>query len=360
MQVLSRRESIDKARSENKKIALVFPIYYPSALLRAFDIHPIEIWGADDVDLSLADMHIQSYTCSLGRILLAFVKDHRFRKDYDLVFVPHICDTFQQIGSLLIDFINIDKPIINFYMPKRSDELGISYCVSELKRIIGILENLTGNKFKMERLEQEIMIELKIDELMRKVYEKREYIPITDSEFYKLITAKTYLSALDFVETLNGILGMQVDKPREVLKKIFMSGIAAESAEIFDIINSYGAVVAFDDLAIAARRILNRSIQSTDALRRQSELILFTVPDAQKGSLVSDKIDWFKKEIGRTRVVGGIFYIMKFCEPEYFYYPQIRKHLLDMGVKTFIIEYELSRKMSRQNMVRVQSFLEGL
>jgi len=360
MEVPSRSIILERIKTENKRSALIFPIYYPSALLRSFDIHPFEIWNFPYVDLSLAETHIQSYTCSLGKILLSFIKDPRFQKDYDLIFIPHICDTFQQIGSLLMDFIKPEKPVINFYLPKKDDESAILFCVDELKRMIKILEKITEKSFNEKRLKIEIEKEIEINSLLKDVYLYRDYIKIKDSEFYKIIYSRTYLPADEYISILKHLLNLRDNKKRDCNKKIFLSGISADPLEIFDIINNHNAFVVFDDLAISHRRIFNIENQNADPLRIQSEMMLFTVPDAEKGSPIIKRAKWLIEEAKRTGAKGGIFYIMKFCEPEFFDYPQLKQYLTGSEIRTFLIEYEMSGRISKQNINRLQSFIEGL
>ncbi|MGC8926570.1 MAG: 2-hydroxyacyl-CoA dehydratase subunit D [Myxococcota bacterium] len=360
MQILSRREVINRAREEKKKIALVFPIYYPSALLRSFNIQPIEIWNADNVELSLADAHIQSYTCSIGRVLLSFVTDKRFENDYDLIWIPHICDTFQQIGSLIVDFIKPRASVFNFYLPKRDDKIGIDFCKDELKRGIKFLEEVTSLPFNPERFKSELDKEIELNHLLKRVYLQREYLPISDYEFYQLIYARTYLPIDEFTLLLKNLLKNTNSNVRKVQRKIFVSGISIEPPEIFNIINSHNSVVVFDDLAISQRRLFGDIEISEDLLKMQSEIMLTTSPDPEKGSQIIKRAERLIQEAKRCGATGGLFFIMKFCEPEFFDYPQLRNYLSAEGIRTFLIEYEMSSKISKQNINRIQSFLEGL
>lgn len=356
-----RSEIIKKLRDENKKIALVLPIYYPAALLRSFDIFPLEIWNSGDIDLSKADEHLQSYTCSLGRIILSFIKEKNFERDYDMILVPHICDTFQQIGSLLVDFIRPKKPVINFYIPRRTDEIGRTFGREELKSIILRLEEITNKKFDGERFIEELETDIEINRLMSDIYSKRESLPLSDREFYEIILSRTYLPPLMFAKLLNEIVKTEAVTPRMIHKRLFISGISFESLQLFDIINSLKAGVVFDDLAISQRRIFSYDIDpSHDPLKAQIDIILKTEPDPEKGSPISQRAERLIEKAKRTGVQGGIFYIMKFCEPEFFDYPSLRNHLNEAGIRTFLIEYEMKRTLSRQNINRLQSFIEGL
>ncbi len=357
----SRAEIIKYCRENNKIIALIFPIYYPASLLRTFDIHPMEIWNSRDTDISNADEHIQSYTCSIGRILLSFVKDKRFDKDYDLIFIPHICDTFQQIGSLLTDFINLKKPVINFYIPKRFDDAGINFGVSELRELINKLERITNKRFDKDRFVSEIKKDMEINSLLSRVYDTREFLNISDRKFYEIIQSRTYLPPEQLKHILETLLNTKGEKPRSIEKRIFISGITFEPLQLFDFTSGLGSGIVFDDLAISQRRIFSYKIEpDRDPLRAQIEMILLTEPDPEKGSPISNRVERLMQKITKTGAKGGIFYIMKFCEPEYFDYPQIREYLKKNNIKTFLIEYELKNQISKQNINRLQAFIEGL
>lgn len=360
MEIPSIRETIEQARIKGLKIALVFPIYSPAPLLRSFYIHPVELWNAPNMDLSLSDAHLQSYTCSLGRIILSFIKDQRFCRDYDIIFIPHICDTFQQIGSILMDFIKPPKPVVNFYLPKRNDESGISFCVDELRRIIEILERISGVDFDVERFKAELDKEMEINRLINEIYNNRESLPLSDFEFYRILSSRTYLFADTFIDLLKEVLSLKDERSEGLKKRIFLSGISAYPLELLNIINGFDARIVFDDLAICRRKVFDLSLSPTDPLKRQSEMMLFTLPDPQKGSPIEEKARWIISETKRTRASGGIFYIMKFCEPEYFYFPSLRNYLMKEGIRTFLLEYELSDQISRQNINRIQAFIEGL
>lgn len=56
-----RRDVIKDIKNRGELIAAVLPIHYSRALLRAFDIFPIELWGPPKVDVSLGGAHLQPY-----------------------------------------------------------------------------------------------------------------------------------------------------------------------------------------------------------------------------------------------------------------------------------------------------------
>src|SRR5512143_3353532 len=80
-------------------VAAVFPIHYPRALLRAFDILPVEVWGPPKLDSSLGAAHVQPYICSIVRNALSFVLSGGLDVT-DFLIVPHACDSLQGLGSV--------------------------------------------------------------------------------------------------------------------------------------------------------------------------------------------------------------------------------------------------------------------
>ncbi|RLB67477.1 MAG: hypothetical protein DRH03_10970, partial [Deltaproteobacteria bacterium] len=61
----SRKKVIQDIKNRGERVAAVLPIHYPRALLRAFDIFPVEVWGPPRVDVSLGGAHLQPYVCSI-------------------------------------------------------------------------------------------------------------------------------------------------------------------------------------------------------------------------------------------------------------------------------------------------------
>ena len=68
----SRKEVIKDIKNQGGLVAAVLPIHYSRALLRAFDIYPIEVWGPPKVDVSLGGAHLQPYVCSIVHHALSF------------------------------------------------------------------------------------------------------------------------------------------------------------------------------------------------------------------------------------------------------------------------------------------------
>jgi benzoyl-CoA reductase/2-hydroxyglutaryl-CoA dehydratase subunit BcrC/BadD/HgdB len=57
---------------------------------------------------------------------------------------------------------------------------------------------------------------------------------------------------------------------------------------------------------------------------------------------------------------GLLVYDPKFCEPELFDVPLLRKHLAESGFPVLHIEYEMGEGLHHQTLSRIEAFVETL
>jgi benzoyl-CoA reductase/2-hydroxyglutaryl-CoA dehydratase subunit BcrC/BadD/HgdB len=62
----------------------------------------------------------------------------------------------------------------------------------------------------------------------------------------------------------------------------------------------------------------------------------------------------------RSRARGAILHLVKFCEPELFDVPVLRRAFADRGVPVLYLEGELERELSGQAVTRLEAFVEML
>lgn len=74
-------------------------------------------------------------------------------------------------------------------------------------------------------------------------------------------------------------------------------------------------------------------------------------PKKKRGSLIVDEVK--KKDID-----GVIFCMMKFCDPEEYDYPLVRKDIEDSGIPTLYVEIDQQTQNNEQARTRIQTFAE--
>lgn len=357
LSIPTRHDAMASHRQSGGQIAAVFPIHYARALLRACGVLPVEVWGPPGRDSSDSDAHLQVYTCSIVRAGLSFVLRGGLDAT-DLILVPHGCDSLQGLGSVLLDFFDIDKPVLTQYLPRGEGPDAVAYLADELGTLREQLAALTGTRPSDRQLMEAIEREEQADRLLAELHAERRWLDWSDRELYRAMRSREYLPAESFVTVARAVLERRRARPRSGIG-VLLSGVTPEPAELFDVIDEAGAMVVADDLLCTGRR-LYRPGNSPLPLRRMAQSLLDAPPDTTRGSSVDERIDHLLSLARRAGVQAAVFYIVKFCEPEQFYLPLVQKALERVGVRTVTIEIDVSEPLSGQAVTRIEALLESV
>lgn len=352
-----RSEVIQQVKREGKLVAGVLPIHYPRELLRAFNIHPVEIWGPPRIDPTEGVSHVQPYVCSVVRNALAFQQSGGL-EIVDVILVPHACDSLQGLGSLFLDFIQPKQPIIPFYFPRSGGDAGTQYLIDELKKLYVHLKVITGTTPSDELLLQATLREEEYDQAFCELLLAHQKINMSSFDFYHLVRSREYLPGEQFLELTKRALSLESGDTRSYVP-ILISGILPEPMELFQAIEKYGGKVVADDLACCGRR---RYLQgkSEDSFTRMAERLLSGPPDWNKGSPIEARLANLIDIVESTGAMGVLFYSVKFCEPELFDLPQLKEGLQNRGIPSLVVEVDINDSLSNQIQTRIEAFMEML
>ncbi len=353
---IPRRSAVARAQKDRGGlVAAVLPIHYPRALLRAFDVLPIEVWGPPQIDASLGAAHLQAYVCSIVRNALAFLLSGGLEVT-DLIVVPHACDSLQGFGSILIDFVQPKQDVLTLYLPRGNNERHLAYLIDELRAMYERLSKITKQAPGDQDLLAALQREEAADALLMELDQLRGDLGITAFDFYRLVRAREYLPAEDFVELAQEAM-KQRGPPQSDGIPIVLSGIVPEPMSLLQSISEAGGAVVADDLACCGRRLYPAG-RSNDPFRRMAERLLGGPPDPTLGSPISARLEHLRHLVAKGKAKGVVFYNVKFCEPESFDLPLLRKGLEEDGVPSLTIEVDLSDPLSHQTRTRIEAFLE--
>lgn len=350
---------LEVARAQHERgglVAAVLPIHYPRALLRAFNVLPIEVWGPPNVDATRAASHLQPYVCSIVRNALAFLETGGLQVA-DLLIVPHACDSLQGLGSILIDFVRPRQPVLPFYMPRTRAAEGAAFLADELRALYRRLAEVTGMAPSEADVIQSIRDEEAVDALVRRILERRSTLPLTTFGFYRLIRSREFLPLDSFAELAEAILAMSPIGTQPPRIPIMISGIVPEPMDMLRAVDALGAFVVADDLACSGRRLYPAGT-SQDPFGRLAESLLGGPPDPTRGSSIQDRLDHLLRLAESTGARGVVFHDVKFCEPELFDLPALRRGLRESGLPSIAVEVDLNDPLSHQARTRLEAFLE--
>lgn len=351
----TRTETIRRWKDGGGKVAAVLPIHYPRALLRAFGFLPVEVWGPPGVDASHAAAHLQPYVCSIVGNALSFLLSGGLEVA-DILVVPHACDSLQGLGSILLDFIQPRQPVFPFYLPRGRRESDLEFLAEECRALYRGLAEVTGQAPAEEVLLECVRREEEADRLLADLHRRRRTLPLSDLAFYRLVRAREYLPAEAFADLARAALEEPPADPRDGVP-ILLSGIVPEPMALLDAISEMGGIVVADDLACCGRRLYPPG-QSPEPFRRMAERILNAPPDPTRGSPIRERLEHLVRMARQTGARGVVFYDVKFCEPELFDLPLLRRGLQEAGLPSVHIEVDLNDPLSHQTLTRIEAFLE--
>lgn len=350
-----RSDIIRACHDRGGLVAAVLPIHTPRALLRAFDILPVEVWGPPKVDASYGTAHLQPYVCSIARNALAFLQMGGLDV-VDVIVVPHTCDSLQGYASILIDFLHPRQPVLPVYLPRARRESDLAFLALEFRAVYRRLQEITHRSPSNEDLMASIRREEAADDLLARLARSRRQLALTQIELYRLIRAREYLPAETFSELAQAALSQTGEAAQNGIP-IVLSGIVPEPMMLFESIAEMGGMVAADDLACCGRRLYPPGA-SEDAFSHMAESLLAAPPDAMRGSPIQERLEHLLRLVGTSGAKGVIFYDVKFCEPELYDLPELRLGLQAAGIPSVAIEVDVSDPLSHQALTRIEAFLE--
>ncbi len=353
----TRKQVMARHRGNGGRIALVFPVHYPRALLRAFGFLPMEVWGPPGFSTAEADAYIQVYACSVVRCGFSALVSGRLGSP-DLVLVPHACDSLQGLGSMLLDFPKVECPVRPFYLPRAGGDAARDYLAAEFQAISRELEELTGLHPSGHDLLASQKREEEADRLLARLHRERGRMGLPSLDLYRVLRSREYLPAESFTNMARQLLhrhrpGTSAGIP------LLLSGIVPEPMEILSLLADAGADLRGDDYACCGRRLYPPG-SSADPFRRMAESLLAAPPDSLRGSSVQDRVRHLLQLSHGSGAKAVIFHGIKSCEPELFYLPQIRAALESAGLASMSLQVDLAVSLPGQVRTRIEAFLEAL
>jgi benzoyl-CoA reductase/2-hydroxyglutaryl-CoA dehydratase subunit BcrC/BadD/HgdB len=350
-----RHEVIRAHKAAGGGIAAVLPIHYPRALLRAFGLLPVEVWGPPRVDASRAAAHLQPYVCSIARNALAFLLSGGLEVA-DAVLVPHACDSLQGLASILIDFVQPRQVILPLYLPRATRASDLDFLTAELCALAGRLRSLTGLDPGVDAISECIEREEEADGLLGALHAQRAALPLSTVEFYRIVRSREFLPAEQFTGLARQALALPQRQP-EARTPVLFSGIVPEPAQVLEALDRSGACVVADDFACCGRRLYPPG-QDPDPFRRMARSLVGAPADSTRGSPIADRLRRLTDLARRSGARGIVFYDVKFCEPELFDLPLLRAGLQEAGIPSTSVELDLSDPLPEQTLTRIDAFLE--
>ncbi len=357
-----RKAYIEQQKSEHGRKALaVLPIHYPKEILTAMDILAVEMWGPPGEPRGPDAGRIQAYVCAIVRNALAFLAVGG-ADAVDGVLFPHTCDSIQGLATQAPDFGGWGKSVFRFIHPKGGDRPSSRRFVRrELEFLVRGLEEFAGRPLDSDALRRAIALHAEIHRLRARLIDERVRLDMDDAALYALLRRGEFLWPADHLAELRQAEAALRDGPVQRGTPVMITGIVPEPMTIFEALNAAGGLVVADDYAAVGRRIVRDLPELADDPMDTLVELQFVAPPCSTRNIEQLRRQSYLEEIfDRSGARGLIIHMVKFCEPELFDVPLIRRRFEARGVPVLFLESELERELAGQSVTRLEAFVEML
>ncbi|WP_290597428.1 MULTISPECIES: 2-hydroxyacyl-CoA dehydratase subunit D [unclassified Archaeoglobus] len=318
--------------------------YTPKELIDAAGFTPVRIFAGDD-QISLATAYIQSYACSQARG--SFERALKGELDVQAVVFTRCCDTLMRLADIWER--NTDMKVYNLEFPSRIDEESKDYYFRELQDFVNILKEWGGD-VTVDSLRESLKLYWELEEKLKKLFEVKP-----DYEAAKKVQEMNVRDAIEFVDRR-----LRKVEKSGVGPKVLITGSVCPFLEVYKLFEEAGLLLK-DDICTGTRFFTYntplKEIESVeDGLRFLVEKYFNKAPCPTKHFPNDDRFNYIL-ELAKD-CDGVVFLLLKFCEPHFYDYPQLKEKLEEMGKKVLLLELEFPIASYEQLRTRIEAFYE--
>ena len=343
------------------------PYFVPEEVIHAAGALPVGIWGAE-IPISQADARLQSFTCTMARSSLEMGL-RGMLSACDAVVFPSTCDAFQNLSEIWKRSSINPATVVNVVMPRHTDRVSaFHYARQSLRGFLKRIEQLTATEISAEALSRSIEIYETNRSLLREADKIRRSAPelISAADMMQLVLASTFMPKQEHTALARGIVEAARARPATTGLggspgvRIFLAGVMPRPVELLRVLERAGVQVVGDRLGMGSLYYDLAIPTEGDPLEALARGYMSYPPcstiHTQRSSRAHDLID----RVRESRAHGVIILGMKFCEPEFFDYPDLEARLEEAGIPSLLIETELGMGDVGQAQTRLEAFLETL
>jgi len=340
-----------------------FCSYTPEELITASGALPFRILGSG-ATISRADAFLQAYSCSLVRGALE--DSLAGRLDFlDGTVFPHTCDSIQRLSDIWR--MNTDYAFhADLIMPVKLDTGSAEqYMISVIQKFRKDLETGLGIQITDDGLRKAIRISNQVRNSLARLYEIRKTAPerIKSSELHTVLKASMVMDREQLAAALKELV-LSLETPRAGNpanpKRLVLTGGLCSMPDIYDIIESSGGAVIWDDFCTGARYVEGRIEETGDLETNIARRYINRVVCPAKHSGIYARGNYLLEKVKENHADGVIFVFLKFCDPHSFDYPYMKEMLEKEGIPSMLFEIEDQASSGGQLQTRCEAFMEML
>ena len=344
-----------------KKVVLTAPVYTPEEIIHAMGAVPFGVWGAD-IELNESKRYFPAFICSIMQSLLELGIKGTYEGASAIV-IPSLCDSLKVIGQNWKYAVPSIPFIPMTYPQNRKPDYGVAFTKAGYERVIADLEKTAGLKFDDAALGKSIEVYNAHNAVMRELVcvlaNHPEVSNAARSDVFKSAFFMLKEEHTELVRELIAALGEEESGPAKT--KIMTSGILADAPGLVSILDDCGLQIVCDDVAAESRQYATDTPAEGEtnldrlAVKFKEMDNCSVLYDADKKRCAKIAAD--AKAAGAK---GVLVVLTKFCDPEEFDYPLIKKACDAEGIPVTVIEVDRQMVNYEQARTAIETFRDIL
>ncbi len=364
-QIAARRDEIvrDLKKETGRPVIGYLCCFAPPEIISAAGAIPYRITGRPGDTMAEADAYMEPYGCSYVRNILA--QAVKGRLDFlDGLVISHSCDMIQRLYGIWTYYRPLPYSRL-FNVPHQVSPWAQRFFKRELVFFQESLEQFTGATVTPEDLSRAVALSNRNRALIRELYRLRKENPplIKGSEMLTLLLAGGVLPAEEFAKLLAETAAEVKNRTPAgpPAPRVLVWGSLLDDSTFYRLIEEAGGHVVADDTCIGFR-VWEKDIPLRDDIYeglKDHYFLNFQCPRTDRGPGVR-RFDYILERAREYNADGVVGYIISFCDPHKFDYPDLRDFLRQSDLPVQLIDDNYSFTPAEAIKTRLQAFIELL
>lgn len=347
--------------SQGKKVIGCFPLYTPEPLIYAAGMIPFGMWGAE-FEVDRAKKYFPAYVCGILQTNL----DLAMRGVYNgvsAVLITTLCDSLKcATQNWKYAVPDIEMIAVN-YPQNRESKGAYDFLYQQYASIKKKLERISGSRIEESELEEAIDVYNTHNQVMREFLDLASEYPAEISPENRCYVIKSgYFTdkrehTLMVKKLIEAVKKMQPKRFRGI--RVITTGIIADSVDLLRIFSQNKVSVAMDDIAHESRQFRVDAVHcpgdEMSSLVRQF-LDMYACSTLIGGAIPRD--EHILHLVEKYHADGVIITMTKFCDPEEYDYPVIKKTMEEHNIPLLSLEVDKQISNYGQASTAIQTFQE--
>lgn len=349
--------------TNQKDVIGFFCSYAPEEIILATGALPFRLFGSQK-QISLADAHLQAYSCSLVRGALEDALSGGLDFLKGTVF-PHTCDSIMRLSDMWRMNLGFDFHIDVVLPVKLDTQNAREYMIDVMRKFKRDLEREMRADITDEQIRSSVKTINRIRELLRELYDMKSQQPLTlsGSDLNAIFKGCMIMDRHEVRDMLEDLLGyfrtFDINVPSGG-KRILLAGGLCNMPDIFEIIETSGGFIVSDDFCTGSRYVDGQVHIQDDMIVAIADRYAKRVVCPAKHFALYSRGDHVLRLAREKDVDGVIFLYLKFCDPHAFDYPYMKEMLDNEGIPSMLFEIEDQLPSEGQFKTRCEAFIEML